>query len=134
MKNKTDINIVTLHNAFSSIKKVPPEFMAASLYLIRRDRWDNPEGCFDNAGRWYAHGRDAAVMAPCRTPSRAWPYSEMTSCRTLHHCARYYEADTMSTQRAARAIEHITNGNKLPKTAEKYVPQIKAAACVATLP
>ena len=116
MNNIIDINVVELHRAFNTRGYPYPELQAASLYLIRRDRLGHPDGYFDEKGRWYAHGQDAAVMAPCRSPSRNWPYSEMLSCRTLKHCARYYDADTRLTRRAARAIEHITKGRKLPKT------------------
>jgi len=44
-----------------------------------KDRTLHPSGTFDSAGRWYS---DHEEMTSCRTPSRAYPYSEMTHCRT----------------------------------------------------
>jgi|APSaa5957512535_1039671.scaffolds.fasta_scaffold34737_6 hypothetical protein len=42
----------------------------------------NPSGSFDNGGRWYASNTE---LINVRSPSRAWPYSEMTACRTLKY-------------------------------------------------
>lgn len=56
------------------------------LYEGRRDRLVNPDGTFDNAGRWYpSEAEDAGVSHTHRSPSRAWPYSYMTACRTRKH-------------------------------------------------
>jgi len=53
-------------------------------------RRDNPDGKFDSAGRWYPE-----VLYGCcrdiRSPSRSYPYSYLTHCRTLKHLAIQYE-------------------------------------------
>lgn len=109
------------------------EILAACLYLKRRDRAEHPEGHFDKAGRWYSEGRDAEVMTLCRLPSRAWPLSEMHTCRTLSHCARYHDADELTTRRIANVIEHLFSDKKLTKPAEQYVHIIKAICTVASI-
>ena len=59
------------------------------VYRNRRDRAVNPEGEFDDAGRWYPSVREDADGdgSSTRGPSRAWPYSYMLRCRTRQHCA-----------------------------------------------
>jgi hypothetical protein len=59
------------------------------VYEVRRDRLTNPEGKFDNAGRWYPSDREDAgdVIGCVRSPSRAWPYSYMQRARTRKHVA-----------------------------------------------
>lgn len=52
------------------------------IYEERRDRRVNPEGTFDNAGRWYpSDAEDAGVSSTHRSSSRAW----LTVCRTRKH-------------------------------------------------
>lgn len=54
----------------------------ASVYKMLKDRDIHPSGTFAGGGRWHAeHGELICV----RMPSRAWPYSEMTACRTLKY-------------------------------------------------
>lgn len=56
------------------------------IYEERRDRRVNPEGTFDNAGRWYpSEAEDAGVSRTLRSPSRARPYTYMAGCRTRKH-------------------------------------------------
>ena len=60
---------------------------AAQRYLDLQDRRTHPTGDTDTGGRWHP-----AQPLPCcgaiRTPSRAWPWSLMTHCRTLTHVAQ----------------------------------------------
>ena len=58
-----------------------------TVYEARRDRNVNPEGSFDDAGRWYPSDREDAdgSGSSTRTPSRAWPYSYLLRCRTRAH-------------------------------------------------
>ncbi|HFD31318.1 MAG TPA: hypothetical protein ENJ28_01200 [Gammaproteobacteria bacterium] len=49
------------------------------VYEMLKNREIHPTGKFDNAGRWYAANDD---LISVRSPSRAWPYSQMTACRT----------------------------------------------------
>jgi len=52
------------------------------VYELLRDRDIHPSGAFDNAGRWYAKNSN---LISVRTPSRRFPYSELTACRTLKY-------------------------------------------------
>jgi len=60
-----------------------------AIYGPRQVREVNPEGDFDNAGRWSPSARENAGGSgtSTRSPSRAWPYSYMLRCRTRQHAA-----------------------------------------------
>lgn len=64
------------------------------VYNKLKNREINPSGKFDNAGRWYAHNVD---LINVREPSRSWPYSQMTACRTKKYvkavCEKFECAD-----------------------------------------
>jgi len=48
----------------------------------------NPEGSFDNAGRWYPDEDErCSCCAGIREPSRSHPYSLMVHCRSKQHVA-----------------------------------------------
>lgn len=61
-----------------------------TVYKMLKNREINPSGKFDKAGRFYATNGD---LIDVRTPSRAFPYSEMQACRTKKYvglvCAKY---------------------------------------------
>lgn len=60
---------------------------ARAVYTPRARRQVNPEGTFDNAGRWFPSRReDSLHLRGIRGPSRAWPYTYLKACRTLAHC------------------------------------------------
>jgi len=61
------------------------EIAAGLEFQSRKSRKANPPGCFDQAGRFYADEETQAVRM-CRTPSRAFPYSQMQAARTAAHC------------------------------------------------
>lgn len=66
---------------------------ALEVFHRRKSRMEHPDGTFDKAGRWQPS--DAEWQACCRsirTPSRAWPYSLMTHCRTLRHIINLVES------------------------------------------
>jgi len=56
-----------------------------TVFVQLKEREINPSGRFDNGGRWYA---DNGELLACRAPSRAYPYSEMTACRTRNYVLR----------------------------------------------
>jgi len=65
-----------------------------------KDRQINPSGSFDSAGRWYADNSD---LIDVRSPSRAWPYSQMLACRTKKYVSKVaakYNATTVDQIRA----------------------------------
>lgn len=127
------MNIKSIESAVTTNTEHHAEIMAACLYLKRRNREAHPEGTFDSAGRWYAKGRDAEVMTVCRLPSWAWPFSEMHTCRALSHCARYHDADELTTRRITNAIAYLISGKKLTKPAEQYVELIRAVCTTGSL-
>lgn len=76
---------------------------AVEEYIARQERRQHPAGKFDKAGRWYPS--ETEVQDCCRairSPSRAYPYSYMTHCRTAEHVAHLYEVDPGELRRAIR--------------------------------
>jgi hypothetical protein len=69
--------------------KLETKSLVAAVYTARKDRKSHPEGRTDNAGRWYPSERENADGdgSSTRSPSRAWPWSYMSRCRTRQHCA-----------------------------------------------
>jgi len=59
---------------------------AVKEYIALRDRKSHPDGTFDSGGRFYLTEKHECCRG-IRTPSRAFPYSEMTHGRTLKHVA-----------------------------------------------
>jgi len=53
-----------------------------SVHIMLKDRKINPSGTFDGGGRFYAANDD---LISVRAPSRAYPYPQMTACRTLKY-------------------------------------------------
>lgn len=49
------------------------------VYLSLKEREIHPTGTFDKQGRWYAKHRELICV---RSPSKAYPYSELLACRT----------------------------------------------------
>ena len=74
--------------------------------LYRRYRISHPLGRTDNGGRWLPS--DAERCDCCdgiREPSRSWPYSLMTHCRTADHMARSSGYTTTLIRWAMKRIE-----------------------------
>lgn len=74
--------------------------MINQIYGELKDRQIHPSGKFDNGGRWYSDNSD---LISCRTPSRAWPYSEMTACRTKKYIKKVAEKFGCKTIEELRA-------------------------------
>lgn len=75
----------------SSINREQTINKAIEEYQKLQSREINPDGTFDDAGRWYPSEKEKCeCCAVVRSPSRAWPYSYMIHCRTLKHvCSKY---------------------------------------------
>ena len=61
-----------------------------------KNREIHPSGSFDNTGRFYAENQE--LVEDVRSPSRAYPYSEMKACRTKKYvlrCALFYDTKTL---------------------------------------
>ena len=63
--------------------------LAAQELFDRQDRKTHPAGNFDNAGRFYL-APSLSCCSGIRTPSRAYPYSEMAHGRTIVHVANEF--------------------------------------------
>lgn len=67
---------------------------AVEEYEKRQRRASHPAGKFDNGGRWYpSEAEHQKCCNGVRSPSRNWPYSYMTHCRTAEHIAHLYGVD-----------------------------------------
>ncbi|WP_152449666.1 hypothetical protein [Roseivivax sp. THAF197b] len=80
------------------------DISAGNMFYKRKNRLENPPGEFDKAGRFEAYERTASVTN-ARTPSRAYPYSELKAARTAKHCAELCAEKELHTKRICRAYE-----------------------------
>jgi len=75
------------------------EIKAAVEYLLRRDRFSHPDGHTEKGQKWYPSDLE---KQPCcksiRSPSRAFPWSYMTHCRSLAHVASLYKCDPQNVR------------------------------------
>lgn len=76
---------------------------AAAEFENIKNRKVRPKGRFDNGGRWYP---DTTEVQPCcrniRTPSRAFPLSLLTHCRSANHVATKFGVGRLSLLRAMK--------------------------------
>ncbi|MBB2164682.1 hypothetical protein HLH26_09020 [Gluconacetobacter sp. 1b LMG 1731] len=91
---------------------------AAIEYMRRAARLVHPPGTFDDAGRWYADERTSAVRT-CRSPSRAWPYSEMKAARTASHVAEVYEVSDFETE-VRQIVNFVKSKDASPNSREVW--------------
>ena len=78
---------------------------AARVYLDRQDRVAHPTGRFDKARRWYPDtAEECECCARIRRPSRHWPWSLLTHCRTAVHVAHLYGVSVSALRAAARRL------------------------------
>ena len=76
---------------------------AAYEYARRQSRAVHPDGNFDRGGRWYpTDDEKQKCCASIRQPSRAWPYTLMSHCRSMAHVAALYDVDARDVRRAVR--------------------------------
>jgi hypothetical protein len=71
------------------------------VYNELQNRNLHPTGEFDKKGRWYAANDD---LINVRSPSAAWPYSQMTACRSKKYVkkvAEKYGCETLEQLRAS---------------------------------
>ena len=55
-------------------------------YLLRKDRIAHPSGKTDKGNRWYPNEDElSSCCKQVRPPSRSFPWSFMTHCRSLKH-------------------------------------------------
>jgi len=71
--------------------RYPEKTVIKWMYERRRDRIVHPDGKFDNAKRWYpSEDEKCDCCRGIRSPSRDYPYSYMTHCRSRAHCTSLY--------------------------------------------
>ena len=76
---------------------------AAHEYVRRQGRVIHPDGTFDGGGRWYpSDDEEQECCSRIRQPSRAWPYTLMTHCRSAAHVAAVYGVDARDLRRAVK--------------------------------
>lgn len=79
---------------------------AAQEYIARKNRTSHPAGNFDKAGRWEPDDEEHCECCNyIRTPSRAYPFSYMTHCRTLDHIAHLYKVDKSDLRKQVSAMQ-----------------------------
>jgi len=67
---------------------------ATEEYLNRKERKTHPDGEFDKSSRWYPSDKEACDKCwEVREPSRAYPNSINTHCRSIGHIASKYQVD-----------------------------------------
>jgi hypothetical protein len=98
---------------------------AYQTFKTRQDRSEHPDGKFDRGGRWYpSEDEEQACCGRIRSPSRAYPYSLMTHCRTLRHVAKLYsvkesELRTYAKEHTERKAPHREGGDEYYKLVAK---------------
>lgn len=80
---------------------------AARCFLRRQDRTEHPEGKLDGP-RWNPIGNERqACCSHVREPSRAWPWSLMTHCRTLKHICIRYGVDEKEVRKVLKTVKVV---------------------------
>jgi hypothetical protein len=98
------------------------------MYIKRRDRTLHPDGACDSGGRW--HPSDTETCSCCsevRAPSRAWPWSLMTHCRSVGHVAKLFDVQELDVRRRAREIEDGVAKTALLVVSKKEKTEASAA-------
>lgn len=67
-----------------------------------KNREIHPSGTFDNGGRFYATNDD---LISVRTPSRAFPYSQLMACRTIKYVAKV--AEKFNCKSKEELLKHV---------------------------
>lgn len=78
--------------------------MAVKCYIDRKARTAHPEGSFDSAGRWCPSKKEECIFCGLiRPPSRGFPYSVLTHCRTIEHIAQLFDVGGSELRKAVNA-------------------------------
>jgi hypothetical protein len=67
------------------------EIAAGIEYADRAKRRSHPPGEWDKAGRFYAQEHTNSVLS-CRSPSRAWPHSQLIAPKSIWQTIRHMSA------------------------------------------
>lgn len=105
----TDIAIKSFTEAkLEELKELHTEkaVAAAIEHIKRQQRLVDPDGAFDDQGRFYVQ-EGCSCCDDIRAPSKAYPYSQMVHARTLPHCTELHGADFNRAKEALRGIKRI---------------------------
>lgn len=79
--------------------------LAAQEYINRQNRKTNPDGKFDKQGRFYPSEKETCSCCnSVRSPSKRFPYSYMTHCRTITHVAHLFDVDLNELRREVKRL------------------------------
>jgi hypothetical protein len=93
---------------------------AYETYLARQDRSQHPDGRCDNGGRWYpSENEQQQCCRGIRSPSRSYPWSLMTHCRTLDHVAHVCGVDPTALRAHKREVECPERERKAAEARER---------------
>ena len=95
---------------------------AIKVFMDRKNRISHPSGKFDNGMRWYPSKEE--VCSCCnsiRSPSRSYPYSLLTHCRTAEHVSNLYKVDLKELRKGYNSQPSICKSRlgKVSKKCEK---------------
>lgn len=99
-------NSLTVQEILTALGFQADEIAGARTYVSRRDRQTHPPGRFDSAGRFWAD-EHFNCCAGLRSPSRAYPYPQMTHCRSLDHVAHLHNAHRARVRAAVRLLDDL---------------------------
>lgn len=78
------------------------EYQAAKRYLRRKARQEQPSGTWDGVSRFFL---DEPTVCSVRSPSGAYPLSELKQALSIKHCAGLESADEKATRRLVKLLE-----------------------------
>jgi Uncharacterised protein family (UPF0158) len=79
---------------------------AGREFVCRELRLHHPDGTFDDGGRFYPSEKEVRdCCANIRAPSRAFPFSLMTHCRTVKHVAKLYDVSQKELKAGAEKVK-----------------------------
>lgn len=119
MNKKPEIDTSTQSHSNSFFTQI---INCAKAYDNMKNRLTHPKGKFDSASRFYVD-KKFACCEQIRSPSRSYPYSQMTHARSLEHIAHEFSlerhisvirkiANTLSKKGEDEAINRL-NSNKI---------------------
>ena len=93
---------------------------AVKVYLARQSRVEHPYGEFDNARRWYPNLQEQQTCCNMvRSPSRSFPYSLLTHCRSSVHIANLFGVEVKLLRKAINADIGVCSSKGFKKRCEK---------------
>ncbi len=108
---------VASERAYADCASIDPARLteAAEVVLRRQLRILRPAGKYDNAGRWTPSDDEwQECCASVRQPSRAYPFSYLSHCRTISHISRLHGVDTVALRGKVKELKKCQEAARLP--------------------